>query len=131
MSKSKIGTIFGLILIAIGGALGGLGHSVPAAAVLITVGAALTATGQALFGASAILLLIFARLSMACTTAQGTAIAVATIDATVCVLNHSQEPIPQIVKDCDGVTAEDVIKILDAHKGAEMREKDAAAAGVR
>jgi len=119
MSQSKLVTWIGLILIALGGAAGGLGHSVPSAAVLISVGAALAGVGRSLIGAAVFWLAMLS----GCTKAQGVAIGVATIDATVCVLNHSQEPIEQIVKDCDGVVAEDVVKILDAHKAAEVREQ--------
>lgn len=131
MSKSKIGTWIGLILIALGGAAGALGHSVPAATVLISLGAVLTGVGQSVIGSACVLCALLP-VMMACTKAQGVAVAVATIDATVCVLNHSQEPVQQIVKDCDGVTAEDVIKILDAHTAAEVRERaDRAAKGQR
>ena len=121
MSKSKIGTWIGLILIAVGGAAGAIGHSVPSATVLISLGAALAALGQSLAATASVLL--FSLCATGCTKAQGVAIGVATIDATVCVLNHSQEPIEQIVKDYDGVVAEDVVKILDAHKAAEVREQ--------
>ncbi len=44
------------------------------------------------------------------------------IDVTICILNHSNEPPPQILKDCGAVSLEDVIKVIDAHKAAEVRE---------
>lgn len=49
---------------------------------------------------------------------------VATIaDITVCILNHSREPIAQIAKDCGPQATEDVItKILDAHHANAIRE---------
>jgi hypothetical protein len=54
---------------------------------------------------------------------QGAATVQAGVDLAVCVLNHSNEPIQQIVTDCGASTAGDVIKILDAHRAAMMREK--------
>lgn len=53
---------------------------------------------------------------------QGVATVTAGIDLAVCVLNHSQEPIQQIVTDCGAATAQDVIRILDAHAAAKNRE---------
>ena len=55
---------------------------------------------------------------------QGSATVRAGVDLAICVLNHSQEPIAQIVTDCGAGTAEDVIKILDAHTAAMARAKD-------
>ncbi len=55
---------------------------------------------------------------------QGAATVQAGVDLAICVLNHSQEPIAQIVTDCGAGTAEDVIKILDAHTAAMARAKD-------
>lgn len=55
---------------------------------------------------------------------QGSATVQAGVDLAVCVLNHAQEPIAQIVTDCGAGTAEDVIKILDAHTAAMQRAQD-------
>lgn len=55
---------------------------------------------------------------------QGSATVQAGVDLAICVLNHSQEPIAQIMTDCGAGTAEDVIKILDAHTSAMARAKD-------
>ena len=55
---------------------------------------------------------------------QGSATVQAGVDLAICVMNHSQEPIAQIVTDCGAGTAEDVIKILDAHTAAMARAKD-------
>lgn len=40
----------------------------------------------------------------------------------ICILNHSDEPVDQIVKDCNGATAQLVADILAAHRAAEERE---------
>lgn len=52
---------------------------------------------------------------------QGAAAVTAGIDLAVCVLNHSNEPIQQIVTDCGAATAQDVVRILDAHQAAMTR----------
>jgi small neutral amino acid transporter SnatA (MarC family) len=52
---------------------------------------------------------------------QGAASVTAGIDLAICALDHSSEPIAQIVTDCGASTAEDVIKILDAHTAAMQR----------
>jgi len=52
---------------------------------------------------------------------QGAAAVTAGIDLAVCVLNHAQEPVAQIVTDCGASTAQDVIRILDAHTAAMQR----------
>lgn len=72
-------------------------------------------------GAAIALLLVVSGCG-ACTKAQTTQVVQAGVDATICVLNHSSEPPIEIVKACAGVTVEDVVKILDAHKAAENRE---------
>jgi hypothetical protein len=54
---------------------------------------------------------------------QGAATVTAGVDLAVCVLNHINEPIQQIVTDCGAATAQDVIRILDAHRAAEVRER--------
>jgi hypothetical protein len=75
-------------------------------------------------GPTAVLMLCGAGIGTpACTKAQGTAIETAGIDSAVCVLNHWGETPEQIVHDCAGVTLPDVVKILDAHKAAEVQEK--------
>lgn len=53
---------------------------------------------------------------------QGAATVTAGVDLAVCVLNHVNEPIQQIVTDCGAATAQDVVKILDAHRAAVVRE---------
>jgi hypothetical protein len=58
-----------------------------------------------------------------CTKAQGTAIENATVDATVCVLNHSQEPPEKIAVECGIASVPDVLKVVDAHRAAEAREQ--------
>lgn len=64
---------------------------------------------------------------VSCTPAQVQSVETGGIGVAVCVLNHAQEPPEQIAKDCAGVTVEQVIAILDAHKAAEDREKAQAA----
>ena len=66
-------------------------------------------------------LLLFAVRCSWLSSPQGAATVTAGIDLAVCVLNHAQEPIAQIVTDCGAGTAEDVIKILDAHTAAMQR----------
>lgn len=60
---------------------------------------------------------------------KGAAVEQAGIDLSVCVLNHVTEPVQQIVTDCGAAAAEDVIKILDSHRAAEVREQSASAPG--
>ncbi|HYM68823.1 MAG TPA: hypothetical protein VEZ44_04445 [bacterium] len=62
----------------------------------------------------------------ACTPAQQVATEHGVVDLLICVLNHSTEPVNQIVTDCGASSAESVIAILDAHHAAEAREKAAA-----
>ena len=52
---------------------------------------------------------------------QGAATVTAGVDLAVCVLNHSSEPVAQIVTDCGAAAAADVIRILDAHTAAMQR----------
>lgn len=63
---------------------------------------------------------------------KGPVIAAGVADVTLCVLEHSTEPPEQIASECAGITVADVIRILQAHKAAELREasqpKDAGAA---
>jgi hypothetical protein len=56
-------------------------------------------------------------------TPKGAATEQAGIDLAVCVLNHATEPVSQIVTDCGAAVAEDVVKILDAHRAAMARSK--------
>lgn len=53
---------------------------------------------------------------------QGQQTVTTAVDLTICVLNHSTEPVEQIATDCGAQTISDVVKILDAHKAAELRE---------
>lgn len=53
---------------------------------------------------------------------RGAAVETAGIDLAVCVLNHVTEPVQQIVTDCGAATAQDVVRILDAHRAALARE---------
>jgi len=53
---------------------------------------------------------------------QGVAVATAGVDLAVCVLSHFGEPVSQIVKDCGAGTAQDVVRIIDAHKAAMTQE---------
>jgi hypothetical protein len=52
---------------------------------------------------------------------QGVATIKTGVDLAICVLNHSQEPIPQIVTDCGAAAASDVIAILDAHNKGDTK----------
>jgi len=52
---------------------------------------------------------------------QGAASVKAGVDLAICVLNHSSEPVAQIVTDCGAGAAADVIAILDAHTAAMAR----------
>ncbi len=54
-------------------------------------------------------------------TPKGAATEQAGVDLAVCVLNHVNEPVSQIVTDCGAAVAEDVVKILDAHRAAMAR----------
>lgn len=56
------------------------------------------------------------------TPAKVAATETAGIDLAVCVLNHAGESVQQIVTDCGAAAAEDVLKILDAHRAAMARE---------
>jgi hypothetical protein len=53
---------------------------------------------------------------------QGVATIKGGVDLAICVLNHEGEPVPQIVTDCGASSAEDVVRILDAHRAAVTRE---------
>jgi hypothetical protein len=55
------------------------------------------------------------------TSPQGAATVRAGVDLAICVLNHVNEPVAQIATDCGAATAEDVIKIMDAHRAAIVR----------
>lgn len=57
---------------------------------------------------------------------KGPAIAKGIGDEVQCVLSHYGEPAGQIVQECEGVTIQDVIAIVEAHKRAMA--KDAACA---
>lgn len=59
---------------------------------------------------------------MACTKAQGGAVVAGGIDVALCVLNHSTEPPATIAVTCGVGAVEDVVKILDAHRAAAIRE---------
>ena len=60
---------------------------------------------------------------------KGAAVATGGVDLAVCVLTHWGETPPQIVHDCGAGTVQDVVKIIDAHKAAEIQEFYAGADG--
>ncbi len=106
------------VAISVLGALGNMFTEAPQAAAKM---ARLTAAlGKA--APLAILMLCFAGCAWF-TPAKTAAVEQAGVDLAVCVLNHVTEPIQQIVTDCGAATAEDVIKILDAHRAAMARGK--------
>jgi hypothetical protein len=45
-----------------------------------------------------------------------------TFDTAVCILNHVKDPPAQIAVECGVATIEDVVKVLDAHRAAMVRE---------
>ena len=74
----------------------------------------------AIVGAVSALIVVWA--VMGCTKAQGGAVVTGGIDVALCVLNHSTEPPATIAAECGVAAVEDVVKILDAHRAAAIRE---------
>jgi len=64
---------------------------------------------------------VLASLLLACPNPAKSAIDDAAL--AVCILNHDQEPIAQIVADCAGATVQVVSDVLGAHRAAMERQR--------
>lgn len=58
----------------------------------------------------------------ACSPATISKVETVSIDSTVCVLNHFSDPPAQIASECGIAAIEDVVKVLEAHRAAMVRE---------
>lgn len=65
---------------------------------------------------------LLAFLLASCSGAQRQAEIKTGIDVTICVLEHVTDPPETLVTKCGATSLEDVLRILDAHKAAEVRE---------
>ena len=135
MSQSKYVTILGLVLGALGGALGFFAQQHIGGALILSVGLMLSGLGRSLLGPA----MLFVVLSLsACkggvppNVVQG---GVATIETAICVMNtYSKDKAAgqndaQAVADCIVQCATDaatIARVLDAHHAAEMREMETA-----
>lgn len=57
-----------------------------------------------------------------CTKEQGSQAVQVSVDATICVLQHFDDPPLKIAEECGIPAVEDVVRILDAHKAAMARQ---------
>ena len=61
-------------------------------------------------------------LTCSCKKAQQQQAVVGGVAGGVCILNHVNEPPAQIAVDCGVASVADVVKVIDAHRAAMVRE---------